>query len=101
MPKFTKKPVIVEAYQVTRKMIEDALFHKKPYPKGLTHSSASYNAINGTVNAWHGEVVTIHGQKTEVREKDWIIAEPDGEHFYPCKPDIFDATYQLIMDNGK
>lgn len=25
---------------------------------------------------------------------DWIIPESDGEHFYPCKPDVFAVTYE-------
>lgn len=42
--------------------------------------------------AW---VETIHrGQTVKVQEGDWIIPEPDGEHFYPCKPDIFEKTYE-------
>jgi hypothetical protein len=34
-------------------------------------------------------VTTIHGQKTTVVAGDFIVTEPDGVHFYPCKPDIF------------
>lgn len=45
---------------------------------------------------WH--VVTIHGQKTKIVDGDWILPEPDGVHFYPCKPDIFAATYEIVSD---
>lgn len=38
-------------------------------------------------------VITIHGQGTVVAPGDWIITEPDGEHHYPCKPDVFEARY--------
>ncbi len=41
-----------------------------------------------------GYVTTIHGEYTKVAPGDWIITEPDGEHHYPCKPDIFDANYE-------
>ena len=42
--------------------------------------------------AW---VETIHkGQTVKVEEGDWIIPEPDGEHYYPCKHDIFEKTYE-------
>lgn len=38
---------------------------------------------------------TIHeGQKVSLEVGDWILPEPDGVHFYPCKPDIFAATYE-------
>lgn len=51
---------------------------------------------------WEGEptpyayVVTIHGEKAKLAPGDWVITEPDGEHHYPCKPDIFEATYEPI-----
>lgn len=38
-------------------------------------------------------VLTAHGQVTRVAPGDRIIAEPDGRGYYPCKPDIFAATY--------
>jgi hypothetical protein len=41
-----------------------------------------------------GYVTTIHGQRAHVQHGDWIIDEGDGVHFYPCKPDIFAATYE-------
>ena len=42
---------------------------------------------------------TIHGNSYVALEPgDWIIAEPDGEHYYPCKPDIFEATYDAIEE---
>lgn len=41
-------------------------------------------------------VTTIHGQETKIADGDWIILEPDGEHAYPCKPDIFKATYEAV-----
>jgi hypothetical protein len=39
-------------------------------------------------------VVTIHGQRAYLTIGDWIITEPDGIHYYPCKPDIFHMTYE-------
>ena len=42
-------------------------------------------------------VHTIHkGQIALIEPGDWIIAEPDGKHFYPCKPDIFKDNYEAI-----
>jgi hypothetical protein len=32
----------------------------------------------------------------EASAGDWIIQGVKGE-FYPCKPDIFDATYQEVI----
>ena len=62
MPKYRKKPVIIEAYQ-TDKEIDIA-------------------TLEGTMHANVG---------------DWIITGVNGEQ-YPCKPDIFEKTYELIED---
>lgn len=44
-------------------------------------------------------VHTIHNnQIVFVEDGDWIIPEPEGIHFYPCKPDIFEATYELVEE---
>jgi hypothetical protein len=71
MAKYRKRPVIVEATQ---------WFPGKQVPGVFDRRDSPY-------------VITIHGQKTIVMPGDWIITEPDGIHHYPCKPDIFAATY--------
>lgn len=80
MSKYRKKPVVVEAEQFWP--------NKKPWPKGVACccicKQITYN------------VTTIHGQLTSVIPADWIIMEPDGIHAYPCKPDIFKATYEAV-----
>jgi hypothetical protein len=99
MEKFVKKPVIIEAYQITRELLESILFDDKPYPKGLHMSSASFHKERRIIGAWFGFVVTIHNQRVDVIEGDWIIKEPDGEHYYPCKPDIFEQNYNRVKPN--
>lgn len=42
-------------------------------------------------------VTTIHGQKTEIVDKDYVIEEPDGVHYYPCKPDVFEKKYVPLV----
>lgn len=51
---------------------------------------------NGDRGLYLYYVVTAHGQKTLVTPGDWIIAEPDGRGYYPCKPDIFEKTYEPV-----
>jgi hypothetical protein len=94
--KYRKKPVVVEAYQITRGMIESVLFDGGNLPDGLRSGSASYNPRDRRVWNWFGIVTTIHGQETSVIEGDWVITEPDGIHHYPCKPDIFAQTYEAV-----
>lgn len=44
-------------------------------------------------------VVTIHGQRCYLSPGDWIVLEPDGVHYYPIKPEIFVARYELIAED--
>lgn len=47
---------------------------------------------------WHGTLTipTLEGDMT-ASVGDWIIKGINGE-FYPCKPDIFDATYEKVEE---
>lgn len=80
MAKFRKRPIIIEAEQF------------------LPHDRILPFVRRGAVGLEGGRyyVVTAHNQKAYLDDGDWVIAESDGEHFYPCKPDIFSATYDLI-----
>lgn len=93
--KYIKKPVEIEAYQVTQEMIQQEHDKIKAFPSGLRFSSLSTDC-DGIVISWYGYVITIHEQETKVVVNDWIITEPDGVHFYPCKPDIFKLTYDKV-----
>lgn len=95
--KYRRKPTLVEAYQITKEFLDPILFDNEPYPKGLSMSSANVYSNERRIVHWFGTVVTIHGQKTKVTIGDWILAEPDGEHFYPCKPNIFEHTYEPVV----
>ncbi len=80
---FRKKPVVIDAEQYVEygKLV-----------KGMCNSRSCYTAGN---NKPH--VHTIHeNQMVILKVGDWIIPEPDGEHFYPVKPDIFEATYEPV-----
>ena len=76
--KFRKKPVTVEAIQWTGTNIEELL------------------AFDPAIALYEGKdslyVPTLEGNM-EASKGDWIIKGVKGE-FYPCKPDIFEATYQ-------
>jgi len=85
MPKFRKRPVIVEASQ---------FLEGQPISEGICFGWR----CGATDKVPH--LHTIHeGQRVDVAFGDWIISESDGEHFYPCKPDIFEATYEIV-NNG-
>jgi hypothetical protein len=82
MPKFRKRPEVIEAEQFL------------PAAAPLPFSDRGACCRDG--DKWY--VTTIHGQQTFIVPGDWIIPEPDGKHFYPCKPDIFEATYEPVAE---
>lgn len=89
MTNYRRKPVVVEA--------EQFFAAREPWPRGVLRAALQHN-LPRHHDYWPAGtpvVVTIHGQTTRVSDGDWIIKEPDGKHFYPCKPDIFEATYEL------
>ncbi len=83
MSKYRKKPVEIEAEQYTE---------YGWLVKGMCNSRSCYTSGNDKPH-----VHTIHdNQIVNLEIGDYIIPEPDGEHFYPCKPDIFKQTYDKI-----
>jgi hypothetical protein len=82
--KFRKKPVVIEA----------SLFIPtvKPWPDGIKEDLKSPTGFSiGTVESKEGH---------EVTPGDWIITGIKGER-YPCKPDIFEATYEKVEGERK
>lgn len=82
MPKFRKKPVVIEAEQ----------FHDD---RPLPFHELGIMAMDPD-GFWFIE--TLEG-RLRVSPGDWVIRGVAGE-FYPCKPDIFDATYELVTGGG-
>jgi hypothetical protein len=79
--KYRKKPVVVEAFELTpRNAMQVATWCSgKAYT--LENSDSAFvdiETLEGTMTAQLG---------------DYIIKGVQGE-FYPCKPDIFEATYE-------
>jgi hypothetical protein len=82
--KFRKKPVVIEAMQVTDRAsaLEAIRWINENGGESwdwITSPNVGIQTLEGTMTA---------------RQDDWIIRGVKGE-FYPCKPDIFAATYDL------
>jgi hypothetical protein len=85
MAKYRKRPVVIEPEQYTK--------HGK-LVRGMCNSLTCYNNLCGKPH-----VHTIHADQIVILELgDWIIPEPDGKHFYPCKPDIFPELYEQVEE---
>ena len=79
--KFRKKPVIIEAYQFcnpAREFQEGDMFMEFP--------------IHGDEKGYYLTIPTLEGDH-RASEGDWVITGVQGEQ-YPCKPDIFEQTYE-------
>lgn len=85
MPRFRKKPVVIEARQL---LAQDSV-----------HMEDVANWCGGRLRGYAlpldqriVQIDTLEGEM-EASVGDWIIKGVMGE-FYPCKPDIFALTYE-------
>lgn len=79
--KFRKKPVVIEAVQLR--------FNNLPEVESFVGGDLG-NTASGVV------IATLEGP-LHASINDWIIKGVKGE-FYPCKPDIFAATYDPVAE---
>lgn len=92
MPKFRKKPVVIEAVQFTDKG-PDVHYDILMLAGGIDTPTVMFNNDEQPRTA---TIMTLEGEMT-ASLGDWIIKGVKGE-IYPCKPDIFEATYELVED---
>lgn len=96
MAKFRKKPEVIEAVKVSdvweahnRSWNKLPQWYRDAFEQSLVSSlpdhAMSIKTLEGTTRADFG---------------DWIIRGVKGE-FYPCKPDIFAATYEAVTEGGR
>lgn len=108
MPKFRKKPVEIDAIQLTWAnwsdicdfapvgqgncrgvwVRKDGSWSDDPSITGPDVPSVFSDDTLGLI------IPTLEGDMLAI-ENDWIIKGVKGE-FYPCKPDIFEATYEPV-----
>lgn len=84
MQKFRKKPVVIEAMQITPETIE----HVEAWCRG---------SIKGRMLPISERIIhiqTLEGEMTAIMY-DYVIKGVEGE-FYPCKPGIFAKTYEEV-----
>jgi hypothetical protein len=82
--KFRKKPVVIEAMSLTIATWEECLIF-----------IGDENIMDRTsMDECFIEIRTLEGN-IGARANDWIIKGVAGE-FYPCKPDIFEKTYEPV-----
>lgn len=91
--KYRKKPVVIEAIKLQKcaTSIYEVLqfISDKPMPKDL--KPQEYQKV------FNQEGIMIHTLEGDMKASfgDYIIKGINDE-FYPCKPDIFEKTYELV-----
>ena len=98
MAKYRKKPVVIEAFQMTRERRWD----NSEWPEWLMRA---WQQEAGEGGLWidpddptreHLVIGTLEGVH-RISWEDQIIQDVKGE-LYPCKPDIFEATYEPVKE---
>lgn len=99
MAKFRKKPVVIEAFQMTKARRQD----NSEWPEWLNRAWNNKHPQEGSV--WCKDYPTSNGTDQlcigtlegvyVVGWDDYIIQGIKGE-IYACKPDIFEMTYEPI-----
>lgn len=86
MAKYRKKPVEVEAVQWTGKNPKEiaCFIGQWPFPSEYAPTHLVIETLEGLMHASVG---------------DYIIKGVNGE-FYPCKPDIFEKTYERVDEDA-
>ncbi len=79
--KYRKKPVVIEAFRFRIQNIPDWFMDEVSRNLIITHED-------------HCLITTLEGVMT-ANKGDWIIRGIKGE-IYPCKSDIFEATYEPV-----
>ena len=84
--KYKKKPIVIEAIKLTK---ENALECIDFASKSGAHLITQTSDQGITIPTLEGNHLAKYG--------DYVIKGVQGE-FYPCKPDIFEATYDEVGD---
>jgi hypothetical protein len=100
--RYRKKPVVIEARQLvgTPPEIHDVYLWVEANTEGsfdpLPDDETSFPTSGVSIDPATGFmlIATLEGVMT-AKPGDYIIRGVQGE-FYPCKPDIFEQTYELV-----
>ena len=87
MGKYRKKPVVIEAIHFDGS--KDSLAEVMAFTKEMGTREVGATPEGFTIATLEGTMLARPG--------DWVIKGVKGE-FYPCKPDIFEATYEEVVE---
>lgn len=95
--KFRKKPVIIEAVKLENE--HSSIYHAIEFISDVDMNTSKIGAAACIKKAQEDGGLVIHTLEGDMKASfgDYIIKGVNGE-FYPCKPDVFDKTYEPVMD---
>ena len=96
--KARKKPVVIDVEQFTKENYETVCnFITLPWGVKGVHGVENNLGINADDGSKIALIIpTLEGDMLAL-DGDYIIKGVNGE-FYPCKPDIFEKTYDIIEE---
>jgi hypothetical protein len=86
---YRKRPVVIEAIQLTPESFDECVAWIGDTTKGEALWETNFDECLIVID-------TLEGQM-DAHRNDWIIKGVKGE-FYPCKPDIFELTYEKVTN---
>ncbi len=92
--KYRKKPIIIEAFQMTYERRWDNSEWPQWLHKAWNLDSTDANSLYCNDNGGQLYINTLEGIHS-VTPEDYIVQGIKGE-IYPCKPDIFKTSYEKI-----
>ena len=84
MKQYRKKPVVIDAIQLTEDNFRSLI--------DIAFTDSDIKSIGNDEVGFYVLIETLEGNM-KARWNDWIIKGINGE-LYPCKPDIFEKTYE-------
>ena len=93
MAQYRKKPVVIEAVRLTAETVQEC-YDFVDAKGNLPECGMGIDPADGQF-----KITTLEGVHT-ASVGDWIIKGVKGE-FYPCKPDIFEQTYDAEITTFK
>jgi hypothetical protein len=92
MAKFRKKPVVIEAVTCSE-VLQNAFGDRDVLPTWIV------DAYDKSIFVFLPDCISISTLEGSMlaQRGDWIIRGVNGE-LYPCKPDIFEKTYEAVLE---
>lgn len=95
--KYRKKPVVIEAFQYDGDLMgSNGKYYVPDWAiKAFKEGIMFYDSLNCREQPCELFINTLEG-KHHVSVNDYVIKGVNGE-LYPCKPDIFEKTYEAVF----